>query len=294
MRRCRSPPPAALELDAQRVLVVAPSFANGTIASPSKALLLDPLSGVWRALPDCPVPLYDPRLLHLGAGTVFAAGGVGSTVGATLDLASLRWTIVRSPVPAISTYAVAPIAGSAELLVAGVAVDRHQHPYAVRRAFTFGASRLWHEVARPPVAMDGARAISLDDGRVLLASGYPIGDDPTRLAPPAMTYDPRTDRWTVVGSTGQDHRGAQLLALSGGRGLLIGGHGADGRPSAGSLLFDGHAWRTMRALPGPWSGYALAALADGSVLLIGGNRPTADGFAPVADTMLLPLGAPQG
>jgi hypothetical protein len=38
----------------------------------------------------------------------------------------------------------------------------------------------------------------------------------------------------------------------------------------------------------------LVTLADGSVLLIGGDRPVGTGFAAVADTLLLPIGAPQG
>jgi N-acetylneuraminic acid mutarotase len=75
---------------------------------------------------------------------------------------------------------------------------------------------------------------------------------------------------------------------------LIGGHQPDGSPSAACLLFDGAHWHAIASLPGPWAGYALAGLADGSVLLIGGDRPSGAGFAPVGDTLLLPIGAPQG
>lgn len=286
--------PALLQLNQRAVLVVAPSFAGGTLASPSRAFSFDPLRGQWQALPPCPVPLYAPHLLRLNAREVFAGGGIGNTVGAIFDLAVQRWSSIVSPIPAIATYTMAPLPGGEVLLVASVAIDVHKHPYMVRRAFALRAARTWRPLARPPLAVDGAQAVALGDGRVLLAGGYPEGDDPMRPVPPALIYTIATDRWQRGAFTGADHRGAQLIDLPNARALLVGGHSPDGAPSAGCLLFDGHAWQTLRPLPGPWAGYALAALQDGGVLLVGGDRAVANGFAPVADTMLLPLGIAQG
>jgi N-acetylneuraminic acid mutarotase len=180
------------------------------------------------------------------------------------------------------------------MLVASVAIDAHQHPSMLRQAFALTTSHSWKALARPPFGVDGEQAVLLDDHRVLFAGGYGLEDDPEAPVPPALIYDTRHNSWTVAGSTGADHRGAQLLALPGGRALLIGGHGADGRPSADSLIFDGSDWRPAQPLPGPWARYALVTLADGSVLLIGGDRPAGAGFVAVADTMLLPIGAAQG
>jgi hypothetical protein len=286
--------PALLSLDAHAVLVVTPSVASGNMASPSKALVLDPQRGQWLSLPSCPVPLFQPRLLALSARAVLAVGGIGDTIGAVFDRTTQRWTALSAPVPDLSTYTLASLPGDGVLLLASVAIDAQRQPYLVRQAFLLTASYTWKAVARPPIGVDGAQAVALDDHRMLFAGGYGMEDDPAAVVPPSLIYDARRDSWTLAGATGTDHRGAQLVALSGGRALLVGGHGADGRPSAGCLIFDGTTWQALQPLPGPWAAYALVALADGSVLLIGGDRPVGTGFAAVSDTLLLPIGTPQG
>jgi len=282
--------PALLQISPNAVLVVAPSFAGGTLASPSRALSFDPRRGRWQSLPSCPVALYAPHLIRLNAREVFAGGGIGATVGAIFDSASRRWSTIASPVPDIATYTVALLPGGEVLLAASVAIDANKHPYSIRRAFALLPDRTWRPLARPPIAVDGAQSAALGGGRVLLAGGYPEGDDPREQVPPSLIYDAGTDRWQVGAFTGADHRGAHLVGLTGGRALLIGGHSPDGAPSAGCLLFDGRTWQRLRPLPGPWAGYALVALKDGSVLLAGGDRAVPGGFAAVADTILLPLG----
>lgn len=286
--------PALLPLDAHDVLVVAPSVASGTMAAPSRAYMLDPRRGQWLSLPPCPVPLFQPRLLELDAREVLAAGGIGDTIGAIFDRATHRWTPLTSPVPRLSTYTLAPLPGGGTMLVASAAIDAHQHPYLVRQAFALTTTHTWRSLARPPFGVDGEQAAVLDDQRVLFAGGYGLEDDPSAPVPPTLIYDARRDRWTTAGAIGTDHRGAQLLALPGGRALLVGGHGADGRPSAGCLLYTGSRWQAAQSLPGPWAGYALVTLSDGSVLLIGGDRPTGDAYTAVADTLLLPIGVAQG
>jgi hypothetical protein len=109
-----------------------------------------------------------------------------------------------------------------------------------------------------------------------------------------LIYDLESDHWSIAGSTGDTHRGGSLIAVGDGRALLVGGHGPDGIPTTGCLLFSGTAWVASQSLPGPWAGYALARLLDGSVLLIGGDRPRNHTFGPVADTMVLRLGKGHG
>ena len=286
--------PAALALSAQAVLVVAPSYATSTTALPSAALELDPRTGRWSRLPSCPVPLFAPRLVRLDTRTVLAAGGLGSEVGATLDLVSHRWSVVRSPVAHLATYVTAPLPGGRALLVASVALSAKNAPYSAQRAFALDRSGAWRELARPPQGTDGAHAAALDDHRVLVAGAYPLKDAQNLPTPAALVYDASSDHWSLAGSTGNDHRGALLLPLSGGRALLVGGHGADGQPSAGCLLFDGTRWVAAPSLPGAWSGYAVVSLTGGALLLIGGDRPTARGYVVSADTVVLAQDTPVG
>jgi hypothetical protein len=286
--------PALLPLTLHAVLVVAPSFANGTIAAPSKALLLDPGTGAWTVLPPCPVPLFGPRLVRIDSHQILAAGGLGASIGAIFDQTTRRWRVVTSPVANLAGYTVAGLPGGGAFLLGGVAINARQQPYAVKRAFILDEQGTWREVARPPIVEDGAQAVALDDHQLLLAGGYPLADDPRLPAPPAMLYDVAHNHWMVVGFTGADHRGAQLLSLGPGGALLVGGHGPNGQPTRTSLHFDGTRWEPVAMLPEAWSRYALVALTDGSVMLIGGDRALGDNFVPVADTLLLPIGAAQG
>jgi len=187
--------PALLQISPNAVLVVAPSFAGGTLASPSRALSFDPRRGRWQSLPSCPVALYAPHLIRLNAREVFAGGGIGATVGAIFDSASRRWSTIASPVPDIATYTVALLPGGEVLLAASVAIDANKHPYSIRRAFALLPDRTWRPLARPPIAVDGAQSAALGGGRVLLAGGYPEGDDPREQVPPSLIYDAGTDRW---------------------------------------------------------------------------------------------------
>lgn len=281
--------PAALALTPHAVMVVAPSFANGSIAQPSQALMLDPTQRTWTVLPHTPVPLIAPRLLRLDAHSVLAVGGVGNSVGAVFNLTTQRWTVLNSPWPNIASYSVASVPGRGVLLLAGVAINAKQLPYGVRRAWLLSPTLGWRQVARPPFVVDGTQAVSIDARHVLFAGGYPLADNPQALAPPPLLYDVDRDIWSVTSPIGQNHRGAQLLSLGSGRALLVGGHASGGVPSNGCLLFDGHYWRKSEPIPDAWAGYAAVAVNDSQILLIGGDRTADHTIVPVADTMLLSL-----
>ncbi len=281
--------PAALALTDHAVLVVAPSFANGSIGAPSKALILDPIWRRWITLPPCPVALLNPRVLLLNPHTVLAVGGVGDLIGATLDLTTEQWTTVRSPVPDLAGYSVAALAGKGALLLSSVAIGAEGQPVAVQRAWLLSPSGVWTEAARPPLVVDGAQAVDLGDGQVLFAGGYPLGDDPKLPAPPALLYNISRNQWSTAGSTGADHRGGQLVLLSTGRAVLVGGHGPNGAPTLSCIVFSSAQWRQAYTLPSPAVGYAVVGTAHGELMLIGGARPSAKGMAPGAGAMLLPL-----
>jgi hypothetical protein len=281
--------PAALALTDHAVLIVAPSFANGSIGAPSKALILDPIWRRWITLPPCPVALLNPRVMLLNAHTVLAVGGVGDLIGATLNLTTEQWTPLRSPVPNLAGYSMAVMTGKGALLLSSVAISAMGQPVAVRRAWLLGPSGVWTEAARPPLVVDGAQAVDLGNGQLLFAGGYPLGDDPKLPAPPALLYNVSRNQWSVAGSTGADHRGGQLVLLSTGRAVLVGGHGPDGSPTLSCIVFSTAHWRKAYTLPSPAAGYAAVATAHGELMVIGGARPSAKGMAAGAGAMLLPL-----
>ncbi len=277
--------PAALALGSTSVLVVAPAYANGSLAQPSKALILEPQLRRWLALPSVPLPLLAPRLLRLDQRHVLAVGAVGGPIGASLDLRTTRWTVVRAPVRELAGYTAVMVPGKGVLLLASIAVTAAGLPVPVRRAFLLSNRFDWRQVARPPLSEDGAQAEVIDPGRVLFAGGRPTGDEPAQPAPPPLLYNSETNTWTVAGSTGQIHRGGLLVALGSGQALLIGGHNERGEPTAECLLFDGTGWHRAESLPGSWAGYAVVGLPDSRVLLIGGDRVKSSTIEPVADAV---------
>ena len=287
--------PSALALSIDSVVVTAPAFASGNLAKPSSALLLDPLTGTWAALPVVPAPLLAPVLLRLDSQHVLALGAVGGAVGAVLNLQARTWTTVLSPVQNLASYTAVMLPGRGAMILVSVVLDSSGRPTPVRQGWLLTPQRRWHRLAGAPIQADGAQAALLDGDHVLFAGGRPLADDPRAAAPPALLYDVQNNTWSVAGSTGQNHRGGQLVALAGGRAILVGGHDAGGTPSTECLLFDAHSWRATASLPGPWAGYAVVAVSSTSVLLIGGDRPHGSSIDAVADTIVWSLDpAPVG
>ena len=277
--------PAALALNQSAVLVVAPAYANGNLAQPSKALLLDTVRRHWTVLPAVPLPLLAPHLLQIDKTHVLAAGAVGGPLGAIFDLQTYKWTVIKAPVKDLASYSTTFLPGRGVLLMASVAITANGQPYAVRRAWLLDERIAWHQVARPPVPGDGAQAVVVDADKVLFAGARPTGDNPGAAAPPPLLYDAAGNNWVIAGDTGQVHRGGLVVALGYGHALLIGGHDAQGAPTTECLLFDGSRWHSAESLPSPWAGYAVVGLPDSRVLLIGGDRRKASVIQPVADTI---------
>ncbi len=277
--------PAALALNLESVMVVAPSYASGILAAPSKALLLDVLHRTWTALPDVPVPLLRPALYRLDTTRVIAVGAVGDSVGAVFDLSAGRWTVVGAPLPSLAGYSTVMLPGRGMMMLITVAIDGHLQPYPVRRAVLLNSSLNWAPLAPPPFTADGAAAVLLDANRVLFSGGLPIAGDPGAQAPPPLLYTPSTNAWVVAGGTGQNHLGGSLVGLGFGRALLVGGHSALGAPTMECLLFGGLTWAPAAPLPGPWAGFAVVAVDDRHVLLVGGDRSGPTTTGPVADTV---------
>ena len=287
--------PAVLALTAASVMVVAPSFANGTVAAPSRALLLEPMHGLWFMLPQVPVPLLSPRLLRLDLTHVIAVGAVGQFVGAIFDLHAQRWATVSAPISNLASYTTIILPDRGMLLMATVAINGYGQPYPVQQSWLLSGRHEWSPLARPPELADGAQAVLVDGQTVLFAGGRPLADNPNAPAPPPMLYNDTDNAWSIAGRTGQNHRDGQLVGLGGGRGMLIGGQSAHGAPSTECLLYAGHGWQEAAPLPGPWARYAVVALSDTKVLLMGGDRGEASRIRPVADTMIFSLDpAPLG
>ncbi len=277
--------PAALALTPEMVMVVAPSFASGALAAPSKALLLDVTGRTWMTLPSVPVPLLRPVLYRLDATRIIAVGGLGGFVGAVFDLYNRRWTPIGAPVSNVASYSTVMLPGRGMMMMITVVIDEHSQPRTVRRACLLTTTLKWVTLAQPPFTSDGAQAVVLDANRVLFAGARPTADSPGSPEPRPLLYTATSDTWTTTSSTGQDHRGGTLVAVGGGRALLVSGHSVLGEPTMQCLLFDGRTWLSAGSLPDPWAAFAAVAVDEYHVLLIGGDRRGLTTMGPVADTI---------
>jgi len=135
------------------------------------------------------------------------------------------------------------------------------------------ATRQFEKGAPAPVNCSGT-ALTLADGRILVAGGSD-GHGPVRSA---MTYDPKSGRFTQVGELSVVRYKTAAALLPDGRAILIGG--SDNRDWNGKYnsteLFDP---RTNSFSPGPQLNFqrfklahSIVTVANGDILVTGGNQ----------------------
>ena len=143
------------------------------------------------------------------------------------------------------------------------------------------ASGVWSAAAPMSVPRQCAGAISLDDGRVLVAGGALVTNaallerggtgDELRTA---EVYDPGANTWSAVGATEIERHCPVAVRLPDGRALLTGGlmWRAPDLPMAVADIFDSASggWVSADAMNEPRVGHEAVLLSDGRVLVIGG------------------------
>ncbi len=222
-------------LDDGRVLI-AGGIAEGELLASVE--VYDPAKGTWAAV----APMSTPRLGHslslLGDGRVLAAGGtVPGGEGAAASAQTIR--------PAASTEVYDPVQGT------------------WAPAASMGSGRFEHT------------ATALPDGRVLMTGGLgPAGD---RVGPLATSelYDPPANAFVRSTDLKEPRTNHAAAALDDGSILVVGGAGGvNGDISVGSTeVFDSRqgTWTVVGPLAESRAGHSVTALADGRVLVAGGE-----------------------
>lgn len=261
----RTPP--ASDPPALPSATVAPSAtAAATSPTPSRG----PKHGTWRAA----APMRQERqgfdAVVLGDGTVLAVGSdsdchpggaePGSETAEVFDPAADTWSEVESLNKPRKVPATVVLANGSALVLGGV--NSEDVPFSSTKVFD-PAARAWTNGPLLEYARGRPTAARLDDGRVLVVSER---DAVTT----AELSDRNVTSWSLVRSFPSHVLVFELIALRDGRALAIGIDERDSDPVPAGLIYDpgANSWTEAGGLAR--FGAAHVALADGSVLAIGG------------------------
>lgn len=271
-------------------------LVTGAGPSGSSAERYDPTAGRWTATGTMTVgrPQYtvtkdgsgwDPAgytATMMLDGKVLVAGGrtgaPGSSPQIVVPNAELydpdtgRWTTIGSMVHARVGHTATLLPDGKVLVVGGATYHTDGSLSVLGSAELYDpATGTWTATGRPHGAKAFHTATPLADGSVLIAGG----DGPAGAA--TERYDPSAGQWTDTGSMRVARREQTATLLLDGRVLAAGGRAADrngGKPSASAELYDPTTgrWTATASMAGARAQQAAALLADGRVLVVGGEK----------------------
>jgi N-acetylneuraminic acid mutarotase len=240
----------------------------------------DPESGTWERTAGLTSPREDPAVVGLADGRALMTGGAR---GENFEPAAFSSTYVFDPTTRLwsrsglmntarSGPAATLLLDGRVLVAGGIYLEGSQLQVLDSSELWDPRSEAWSRTGRLAEARDGASAVTLGDGRVLLVGG--VDDGVPAKGASTEVYDPDSGRWDPAGSLTVARRGFVLVALADGGALVAGGQALDGfAPLSSVERFDPvtNDWSPAQDLPVPVAGAAGIRLANGGVLLAGGQ-----------------------
>ncbi|MFI6979114.1 DUF6603 domain-containing protein [Embleya sp. NPDC050154] len=273
-----------------------PSLANTLHVIPVSEVAA-PLStpGTWTEATALPVAASGLEAVRPGGGTVFVAGGADDggraiKAAALFDPARKSWKAAADLAVARRGHSTTVLDDGRVLVVGGWGADGAL--LASAEIFDPIAGTWSPAGTGPKTARARHSATLLSTGSVLVAGGTGARSTESRALYSAELFDPRTGVWSPAKAMTDARSGHRAAVLSGGRVLVVGGATATGgrpRGLAFCELYDPVAgtWSVAASLNTPRKGHQATTLADGSVLVTGGDAteiPAAGRFtlAPLA------------
>jgi serpin B len=278
----------AVTLPDGRVLVTGGATSaepvGGVFGAFSSTKLYDPQTGTWSATSLLSVARYAPAVALLHDGRVLVAGGTYVDETKQNHLASAEiydpefqsWSPTGEIGPARSGARAVTLTDGRVLLVGGSGPDREGAPLA-RAEIYDPASESWLAAGSLAIAREDFALVALPDGGALVVGGISGGGTSAATAA-AERFDPRTG-WSSAGSMQSAAANRTAVLLGDGRVLVAGGlagpdFGMGSVAIADTEIYDPRAgtWTATAPLPEPRERASAVTLADGSVLIIGGDR----------------------
>ncbi len=277
----------AILLPTGRVLVAGgASGVAGSSTVLASAEIYDPASGVWTATGHMTTARYDYSATLLPSGMVIVAGGVGVT-GSALASAELynpatgRWTSTGSLSTPRAAHT-ATLLPTGQVLVAGGATGTFGTGPVLQSAELYNPrTGRWVTTG----SMQSPRAVHtatlLPTGRVLVTGGEDGQLDGSSVLASAELYDPAMGRWTATGSMAESRYNHTATLLSDGSVLVTGGQDESvaGEALRSTEIYDPRTaqWTLAASMATARTGHTATLLADGRVLVTGGNTKSAAG-----------------
>jgi hypothetical protein len=265
-------------------VLVAGGDSYGEFAT-STTELYDPSSGTWSATGSLETPRQYHTATRLADGRVLIAGGFIRGNGAALASAELydpssgswtatgnmitaRWGQTATLLPDGRVLVAGGCTGVSDFLSSAELYDPH--------------SGTWAATGSMVAQHCGHTATLLQDGKVLVAGLSGSGGSRFPSQASAELYDPSSGTWSVTGNLVTERLDHSATLLADGRVLVAGGNGVlggEGYDVLGSAeLYDPVTgkWRATGSMSTPRLYAAASLLADGRVLMTGGNAVSGD------------------
>jgi serpin B len=278
----------AVALDDGRVLVTGGVTSvepgEGVFGAYSSTKLYDPQAGTWTATSLLSVARYAPAAALLHDGRVLVAGGtyMDSSTGGELasteiyDPESGEWTLTGD-LSAARTRAQAVTLADGRVLVVGGSGPHGDNAGFARAEIYDPETGTWAPAGALALPREDFGLVALLDGGALVVGGI-RGSETAKVTAAAERFDPRTG-WSSAGSMQSAASSRTALLLGDGRVLVAGGlAGPDFAVGSGAIadteIYDPatNTWTATTPLPEPRERASAVTLADGSVLLVGGDR----------------------
>lgn len=275
----------ALRLALAQLTAFAPSLL-------SAFLLVGCASQAASVPPQTPSASRDPGVVPsaeapptlAGPTAPLGATGVPSTEP---SMTAPSWAPTGSMISA-HAFHTATLLPDGRVLVAGGRINDRLDGQASSSAELYDSnSGSWTATGSMTEARWGHTATLLPNGKVLVAGGHLGGSEPLDSV---ELYDPGNGRWTAAGNMTSGHGGHTATLLPNGTVLVVGGGAEDtllegGPRSAIAELYDPRdgMWTATGRLAETRRGFTATLLADGSVLVAGGDASftAAERYDPV-------------
>ncbi len=251
--------------------------------------LFDPLTEKWSATGSLTTPRSYHFAVELPNGKVLVYGGIGGPPDATqtfakaelYDPATGQWS-ETSPMTSPRVYAPSVRLPNGKVLVAGGSPDITQPGMVATCELFDPATEKWSSTGNLSVARLGGLLRLLNDGRVLLASGF---EEPGVPSSRVEIYDPNQGTWSATTSMPEVGAG-QGAVLNDGR--VVFGGGIEGTNlTTASYLFDPTTaqWTRTGDTSEPRAGGYARLLPNGKVIVAGGgDSPDPNTALPVSSS----------